>query len=88
MFCLWMMAALPISRRCLTGSLAWKFNFYLTVNDMKKIDVNVILTFCVHTDRGNQGIYDVTLNYEKEDKSALKLLNKNGFFSHNSTNMS
>jgi hypothetical protein len=47
---------------------------------MKQIEVNVILTFCVHTDKGNQGIYDVTLNYEKEDKSALKLLNKNGFF--------
>lgn len=47
---------------------------------MKQIEVNVILTFCVFTDKGNQGIYDVTLNYDKEDKIALELLNKTGFF--------
>lgn len=47
---------------------------------MKQIEVNVILTFCVHTDKGNQGIYDIKLNYGKEDKIASELLNKTGFF--------
>lgn len=47
---------------------------------MKIIVVNTILTFCVHTDKGNQGIYDIKLYYDKEDKIASELLNKTGFF--------
>lgn len=47
---------------------------------MKKIDINVILTFCSYKEYGSQEIFDVSLSYGKEDKSARKLLDKSGFF--------
>jgi uncharacterized repeat protein (TIGR02543 family) len=47
---------------------------------MKNIDVNVILTFCSYKEYGSQEIFDVTLSYEKGDKSARDLLEQSGFF--------
>ncbi len=47
---------------------------------MKKIDIDVILTFCSYKDNESQELYDVSLNYDKEDKSVKKLLNQSGFF--------
>ncbi len=47
---------------------------------MKNIDVNVILTFCSYKEYGSQEIFDVTLSYEKGDKSARDLLDQSGFF--------
>ncbi len=47
---------------------------------MKKIDVNVILTFCSYKEYGSQEIFDVTLSYEQGFKSARDLLDHSGFF--------
>lgn len=47
---------------------------------MKKIDINVILTFCSYKEYGSQEIFDVSLSYGKQDKSAKQLLDKSGFF--------
>jgi hypothetical protein len=47
---------------------------------MKKIDINVILTFCSYKEYGSQEIFDVSLPYCKEDKSAKQLLNQSRFF--------
>ncbi|WP_133176069.1 hypothetical protein [Limnohabitans sp. Rim28] len=47
---------------------------------MKKIDINVILTFCSYKEYGSQEIFDVSLSYGKKDKSARKLLDQSGFF--------
>ena len=49
-------------------------------NLMKKIDINVILTFCSYNEYGSQEIFDVSLNYNKNDKSAKALLEHSGFF--------
>ena len=49
-------------------------------NEMKTIDINVILTFCSYKDYGSQEIYDVSLSYDKEEKSARRLLDQGGFF--------
>ena len=47
---------------------------------MKKIDINVILTFCSYKEYGSQEIFDVSLSYGRKDKSARKLLDQSGFF--------
>lgn len=47
---------------------------------MKKININVILTFCSYKEYGSQEIFDVGLIYGDNDKSARKLLNQGGFF--------
>jgi hypothetical protein len=47
---------------------------------MKKIDINVILTFCSYKEYGSQEIFDVSLSYSRKDKSARKLLDQSGFF--------
>jgi len=47
---------------------------------MKTIDINVILTFCSYKEYGSQEIYDLSLIYDKADKSAKQLLNQSGFF--------
>lgn len=47
---------------------------------MKKIDINVILTFCSYKEYGCQEIFDVSLSYDKKEKSARKLLDQSGFF--------
>lgn len=47
---------------------------------MKKIGINVILTFCSYKEYGSQEIFDVSLSYGKKDKSARKLLDQSGFF--------
>lgn len=49
-------------------------------NEMKTIEINVILTFCTYKEYGSQEIFDVSLSYDKGDKSARRLLDKNGFF--------
>jgi hypothetical protein len=49
-------------------------------NDMKKIEINVILTFCSYKEHGSQEIFNISLIYDKEDKSAKQLLNQSGFF--------
>jgi len=47
---------------------------------MKHIEINVILTFCSYKEYGSQEIYDISLSYDKGDKSARKLLEQRGFF--------
>ena len=47
---------------------------------MKTIEIDVILTFCSYKEYGSQEFFDVSLSYDKGDKSARKLLDKNGFF--------
>lgn len=49
-------------------------------NELKTIDINVILTFCSYKEYGSQEVFDVSLSYGKGDKSARKLLNQSGFF--------
>ena len=49
-------------------------------NDMRIIDINVILTFCSYKEYGSQEIFDVSLSYGMKDKSARKLLDQSGFF--------
>ena len=48
--------------------------------EMKKIDINVILTFCSYKEHGSQEVFDISLIYDKEDKSAKQVLNQSGFF--------
>lgn len=48
--------------------------------EMEKIDINVILTFCSYKEYGSQEVFDISLIYDKEDKSAKQLLNQSGFF--------
>ena len=48
--------------------------------EMKKIDINVILTFCSFKEYGSQEVFDISLIFDKEDKSAKQVLNQNGFF--------
>jgi hypothetical protein len=48
--------------------------------EMKIIDINVILTFCSYKEHGSQEVFDISLIYDKEDKSAKQMLNQSGFF--------
>ena len=48
--------------------------------EMKVIDINVILTFCSYKAHGSQEVFDISLIYDKEDKSAKQMLNQSGFF--------
>lgn len=47
---------------------------------MKRIDINVILTFCSYKEYGSQEVFDIDLSYSKLDNSAKKLLDQSGFF--------
>lgn len=47
---------------------------------MKKIDIEVILTFCSYKEYGSQEFFNVSLSYDKKFKSARKLLDQSGFF--------
>jgi len=49
-------------------------------NEVKSIDINVILTFCSYKEYGFQEIFDVRLGYGRESKSAKKLLDQSRFF--------
>jgi hypothetical protein len=49
-------------------------------SNMKNMEINVILTFCSYKEYGSQEIFDISLSYCKEDKSAKELLNQSGFF--------
>ena len=40
---------------------------------MKKIDIDVILTFSTYKEHGSQEFFDVSLSYDAEFKSAKKL---------------
>jgi hypothetical protein len=48
--------------------------------EMKAIKINVILTFCSYKEHGSQEIFDISLIYDKEDKSAKQMLNQSRFF--------
>lgn len=47
---------------------------------MKKLDINVILTFCSYKKHGSQEIFNLRLSYGEKDNSARKLLDQCGFF--------
>jgi len=47
---------------------------------MKRIEINVILTFCSYKEYGSQEFFDVGLSYYKGDKSARGLIEQRGFF--------
>ena len=47
---------------------------------MKRIEINVILTFCSYKEYGSQEFVDVSLSYDGEYTSAKKLLDQSGFF--------
>ena len=49
-------------------------------NEVKTIEINVILTFCSYKEYGSQEIFDLSLSYDEADKSARQLLNQSGFF--------
>lgn len=49
-------------------------------NEMKTIEINVILTFCSYKAHGSQEIFNVKLSYWKGCKSAKEMLNQSGFF--------
>jgi hypothetical protein len=50
------------------------------MNEMKIIEIDVILTFCSYKEYGSQEFFDVSLSYDEGDKSARKLLDQRGFF--------
>ena len=50
------------------------------MNEMKTIEIDVILTFCSYKEYGSQEFFDVRLSYDAGDKSARKLLDQRGFF--------
>jgi hypothetical protein len=50
------------------------------ISEMKTIEVDVILTFCSYKEYGSQEFFDVSLSYDKGDKSARKLLDQRSFF--------
>ena len=50
------------------------------ISEMKTIEIDVILTFCSYKEYGSQEFFDVSLSYDKGDKSARKLLDQRGFF--------
>jgi len=50
------------------------------ISEMKTIEIDVILTFCSYKEYGSQEFFDVSLSYDKGDKSARKLLDQRSFF--------
>lgn len=49
-------------------------------NVVKTIDIDVILTFCSYKEYESQEFFDISLSYDREIKSAKKLLEQSGFF--------